>query len=296
MKLKTFLLISFLFFAVCGKPSYHHPKNSRVTHHHKVVSKKKCEILKKKPLKLTYHSIYKDAHMENLCMIGEVGRYGVDGDMGKILRILRYKNIADAVESRYTWIPRGTILAMIAQEDGGADLLPNGNDDGGVGIIHMQGETAHMFGLKTFGNCTDMVCKTHGRELRKLIENNNGDKKRLVKFDDRFNSVLNLDAVGRMLTYYKCGATLKGFTPVQTAICRYSGSYNYNKYYGGVQKYRKLLKNKSYLKKVESTFNGLNSSFKIDGKKANFKKYITACQKQNYNYGLEKYKGLGGFK
>lgn len=234
--------------------------------------------------------------MKNLNMIGTVGRYGVDGDRGKILRVLRYKNIADAVEARYSWIPKGTILAMMAQEAGGADLLPNGNDDGGIGSIHMQGATASDFGLRTYKNCDDMVCKKHGRELRKIIDENDADKKELVDYDDRFNPILNLDAVGRMLTYYRCGPQIKHLTPYQTAICRYSGKYNFRKYSRGLRKYQRLLESRAYLQKIEFTFNRMNPDLTIDGKSADFKKYIRVCREQNENYGLKEYIFLGEFK
>ena len=234
--------------------------------------------------------------MANLRMIGTVGRYGVDGDTGKILRVLRYKNVADAVEARYSWIPKGTLLAMMAQESGGADMLPNGNDDGGFCNIHMQGETAAEFGLKTYQQCTKMVCKKHGRALRKIIDQSGGNKKEIVALDDRFNPILNLDAVGRMLTYHRCNTQIPKLNPFQTAICRYSGKYNYRAYFAGVAKYRKLLDDQSYLKKIESSFNRLNANLKIDGKSADFKKYMAACQSQNDNYGLGSYQKLGEFK
>ncbi len=295
MKNFFLLLIGSLFLVACGKTTTHSPKKTPSTAY-AVLPRKTCEVLKKKPIKLEYKKIYADPQMKNLNMIGNVGRYGVDGDMGKILRILRYKNIADAAEARYSWIPKGVILAMMAQESGGADLLPNGNDDGGIGSIHMQGQTASDFGLDTYHDCSDMVCHKHGKELRGLIEKNNADKKQLVEYDDRFNPILNLDAVARMLTYYRCCKNISGYSGYQTAICRYSGSYNYHKYYRGVEKYRKLLQSKSYLKKVESKFNEMNPDFTVNGKKTNFKEYVEICQKQNMNYGLEAYKNLGEFK
>ena len=297
MKQTLMFLVVVVFFAACGKSeekSNKHKKAKQKTQSGAVVHKKGGEDLLEKPIDLGYTKVYADPKMKHLHMIGNVGRYGVDGDMGKILRILRFKNIADAVESRYSWIPKGTILAMMAQESGGADLLPNGNNDGGIGSIHMQGSVASQFGLDTYKGCDELVCHKHGRELRALIERTKSDKKKLVVADDRFNPVLNLDAVGRMLSYHACGNQIKD-TKFHTAICRYAGKYNYQKYLRGVEKYRKLLADKKYLQRMELTFNKLNPKFTIDGKKADFKMYIEVCQKQNENYGLSDYVGLGKY-
>ena len=298
MKNVCLLVLSIVLFAACGKPSGSHSKKTspKKTTTFKTPAKKDCAILKKKPIELEYTNIHPDPQMHNLHMIGSVGRYGVDGDKGKILRVLRYKNIADAVEARYSWIPSGTILAMMAQESGGADLLPNGNNDGGIGSIHMQGATAYDFGLDTYESCHQMVCKKHGKDLRYLIVKTNADKKELVDYDDRFNPVLNLDAVGRMLTYHRCGSLIKGHNGYQTAICRYSGSYNYKKYYRKVEHFRKLLSSEKYLSKIKTEFNRRNDGFTVNGTKCDFERYISVCQEQNENYGLEKYKKLGEFK
>jgi hypothetical protein len=298
MKQTLWLLVVVIFFAGCEDSitkSNKKKKSKQKSDNTVVISKKGCDVLKDKPIDLGYTKVYADPQMKNLHMIGAVCRYGVDCDMGKILRILRFKNISDAVEARYSWIPRGTILAMMAQESGGADLLPNGNNDGGIGSIHMQGSVASEFGLDTYKGCDDLVCHKHGRELRALIERTKSDKKKLAVADDRFNPVLNLDAVGRMLTFHACGKQIRD-TKFHTAICRYAGKYNYRKYLRGVEKYRKLLSDKSYLKRLENKFNELNPDLTIDGKKADFKKYIEVCQKQNENYGLSDYVDLGKYK
>jgi hypothetical protein len=56
------------------------------------------------PFTLFTNSV-KEAQFENLIMIGKVGKWGVEGDEGKVLRALRFKNITDSIESRYNLPP-----------------------------------------------------------------------------------------------------------------------------------------------------------------------------------------------
>lgn len=103
---------------------------------------------------------------EHLDLPEGVGIYGASGQESKLIRVLRYKNITDAVEDRYN-LPSGVLLAMIMEESTGVDLLPNARNDGGFGLSHMQGATASEYGLHTFEGCNCMVCgpnKEFGRE------------------------------------------------------------------------------------------------------------------------------------
>jgi hypothetical protein len=284
---KTFLyfLTACLFLAACSKK----PKEaiSQIT-----MSNKHRSTLKKLPIQLTYKLIHPVPVMKNLHMIGKVGKYGVDGDMGKILRVLQYENIARAVEARYQWLGADTLLGMIAQEDGGVDLLPNAKNDGGFGTIHTQPELAVEYGLHTYKGCDKMVCKKHALALKKLIKKGTG-RDTLTQDDDRLNPLQNLDAVARMLSYSYYGRQLPGRNSFQTAIFRYGGKKNYPKYYNGVLKFVALLHDPIYLKKVEDMFNALNPDLTINGKKADFKKYMEVSRQQNENYDLDDYKKLG---
>lgn len=246
-----------------------------------------------KPQNLEYSEKYSEPSFENLQMIGSVSEIGVSAKTtkerlyGMILRTLRFKNITNKVEKKYG-LPENLLLAMMMQESGGVDLLPNSSDDGGLGLCHMQPYMADLFGLKTYQNCTKMVSKKHGKALRELIGINNQDKKLLLKFDDRFHPILNLDAAGRMLAYYMNGPQTQN-TAVKTAISGYAGRYNYPEYYKRVTDYREKLNDKYLIFRVEKLFNDKNLRLKINGKPADFKSYILTHQQQNRNYGLDNY-------
>ena len=282
-----FLLPIFMVCSSCPVIRYHSVPTQRV------FCVKNPGLLKIKPIELGYTAIHPEPVMEHLVMIGTVDIYGGDNDTGRILRALRYKNVADAVEARYFWMPKGTILAMMAHESGGSMTVPNSSNDGGVGGIHMQPMLAEKFGLCTYGCCTLLVCRPHGSTLRSLIEKDSSGGKRLVVYDDRFHPVLDLDAVGRMLTVYSCGNRIPGLTAYETSIRRYSGRWNYTKYLLRVEKFRSWVLDTAFISRLESRFNELNPELTIDGKRSGFKEYLEATQLQNENYGLREYKLLG---
>ena len=248
---------------------------------------------KRKPRGYGYRNIVKERKMSNLKMIGKVGKFGVEGRnkteklYGKILRAMRFQNITRRVERKYN-LPKNLVLAMVMQETGGADLLPNGLDDGGLGLCHMQPMLAVEYGLKTYQNNKAMRSRAHGRALRRLIDRHKHDRKKLIQYDDRFHPILNLDAVGRMLHCHQ-HRPKKGYTKTQVAILRYAGRYNYRKYWRNVQYFRRHLNDPKVIRGVERMFNKKNPKFKINNYKGNFKEYIRVHQDQNRNYGLDRY-------
>lgn len=231
--------------------------------------------------------------MKNLSMIGYVNNYGVQGETkdirlyGAILRALRFKNITDKVEDKYG-LPRNLILAMVIQETGGADVLPNGRNDGGLGLCHMQASVASEFGLKTYKDCNELVCVVHGVQIKELITAEKYDRKKLIKYDDRFHPIKNLDAVGRMLKYYSLGTQVKD-TEIKTAIYRYAGKYNYSKYYANVIYFQNKLNDDDVVDAVRKAFNEKNPNLMIGGEAGDFDRYIKTHQDQNVNYGLLEY-------
>lgn len=251
------------------------------------------EYKKMKPQNLRYKPIVEEKKMKNLKMIGYVDDIGVRGKtqeqrlQGMILRVIRFQDITSKVEHKYG-LPENILLAMIMQESGGADLLPNSSDDGGLGLCHMQPLLAHNFGLKTYKNCKELVSFEHGKELRELIKKYNYDRKSLIRFDDRFHPILNIDAAGRMLAYYMAGKQIKN-TRLRTAILGYAGSKNYNKYYKNVMYFLRKINDKKLIQKVEKEFNRKNPNLLIGGEKADFDDYIEAHKQQDINYGLDKY-------
>ena len=252
-----------------------------------------CNRVKPKG-KFTYNIVHTEPVMKNLKMIGKVGDCGVEAESqtaklhGRILRAMRFQNISSKVEEKYG-LPKNMVLAMVIQETGGADMLPNCLDDGGIGICHMQGSTASEFGLKTYRNYKALRSKTHGRALRSLIRTNRYDRKKLIKYDDRFHPILNLDAAGRMLACYKSRKKRSGESNMQTAVRHYAGAYNYRHYWRNVSYFRKQLNNPEVSAALEKEFNKQNRNLTINGKKGDYKGYIKAHQEQNENYGLSNY-------
>lgn len=245
--------------------------------------------LLQKPINLGFKEVVKEHEYKDLVMLGEAKKTGVHGQRmyGMILRVLRFKNITDAVEKKYR-LPENLLSAMIMHESGGIDLLPNSSDDGGIGLIHMQPLLANQFGLKTYKGCKKLVCKKHGKELRKLIKKEHLNRKKIIKKDERFHPILNIDAAARMLVYYRSGKQTKN-SPLKTAILGYAGKYNYKKYYKNIVLYMDKLNSNELLEKIEKDFNKKNKNLRINGKKAGFNEYIEAHQKQNLNYELKKY-------
>ncbi len=270
-------------------------KNCNTEKNLKKIPAKEREFYKKnKPKNTYYRAIVEEKKYENLNMIGYVSKTGVHGNKfeqrlyGMTLRALRFQNITEKVEKKYG-LDRNLLLSMIMQESGGADLLPNSSDDGGLGLCHMQPLLADMFGLKTYDNCKKLRSKSHGKKLRELIIEHDYNRRELIKYDDRFHPLLNIDAAGRMLAYYMSGLPQKN-TPLKTAIVGYAGKTNYKKYYKNVVFYMKKLNDDSFINKVRKEFNRLNPDLRIAGKKADFDDYIKTHQELNRNYGLDDYK------
>jgi len=282
--MKLFLLLTliaaFIVLQACGKPTMKSAGTS---------AKARPSLLKK-PMELGFEQIVSDPRFKGLKMLGDVNKNGVDSIDGVLLRTLRLKNIADAVDARYGLTGPGTkglVLAMVAHESGGADLLPNGSDDGGAGFSHMQPCTARQFGLNVYQNCNKLVDHEHGRALRALITVKHFDRKELIKYDDRLHPVLNLDAVGRMIATFIRSAP-KNSNPAEYAMRRYSGR---KEYYAAIMKWRSRLSDENLLAGMKSRFNAQNSNLTLNGAKIDCDGYLAACREQNKNYGLAKYIG-----
>ncbi len=246
------------------------------------------------PLNLEYKEVVPEPVFKNLNMIGYVKPIGVRGDnseqrtLGMILRTLRFQNITTKIERKYG-LPDKLLLAMVMQESGGADLLPNSSDDGGLGLCHMQPNMSRMFGLKTYQNCNQLRSRTHGLALRRLIQKNSFDRKKLIEYDDRFHPIKNLDAAARMLAYFMEGKQFKE-TKLQTAIYCYAGRKNYDAYFQNITLFMELLNDSEVIDRVKDEFTALNPDMTINGHSGTFEDYIKVHQLQNRNYGLDNYK------
>ncbi len=249
--------------------------------------------LKREVPQLGFERIVPEAKFEGLSMMGKPNKSSVGDIDGVILRVLRYQPISEAVEYRYC-LPKGFILSILAQESQGAVWI-NGTDDGGAGHSHMQPSTARAFGLRVYGNATALVDHAHGRALRALIKEKHENMQDLIEYDDRFHPILNLDAVGRMLSIaMEQGPPMHskkytGTDPMQAAIFAYSGRPEYWK---RVIFFRDLLYSPSNIDRIRKRFNERNPHFTIDGKPGDFDKYLAVAWKSWDNFGLAKYKQL----
>jgi hypothetical protein len=283
------------------------------------------ELKKIKPELPLYEKKYSPV-ITNLDLTGKEGRYGVDTLDGKIIRTLRWKNITDAVETRYN-LPPLVLLAMIMEESTGVDLLANGmkvaredqktkkksyvyeGGDGGFGLIHMQGATAHEYNLHTYEDCDAMVCNgvdkrsckdehgklvSHAKELYEKIQSNQYSRAELMVLDDRLHPIYNIDAAGRMIaSYIAKGKGKHSLDEYELALARYAGATNFKQYFNDIEKNRFLLSDKDTIEQAERTFNSHNVSLQIDGEPALFNDYISVMHRKNEeNFGLSAYKEL----
>jgi len=243
---------------------------------------------------------------QRLHLHASLGRFslaGTEEDMllGKFERALRFKNISDSVEARYN-LPPGLLLAMLIQESSGVDAFPNGRDDGGIGLIHMQPAAATEFGLRTHGNNRAIVDKAHGAALRALITEKNGNSFALSQDDERFNRTLNIDAVGRMLATHMSGKRIKGLGPLRTAFKRYTGRDNYDDYLDSVRELMGQLNDQKFLGTVAKRFDDRNRALIINGKYVGdktspFAAYLKTFWEENEKgFRLDAYRDLPRYK
>jgi hypothetical protein len=281
--------------------------------HHIEIPRQKIDWIqfkKMKPNIPSYREVAPPVRIEGLRLPNDISKFGATTLAGKIMRTVRFKNVTDAVEDRYN-LPRGVLLAMIMEESTGVDLLPNALGDGGFGLCHMQGSTAREFGLKTFEGCNALVCNgkdkrscvdtrgnllNHANDLARFINAHKFDRKKLIEADERLHILLNIDAAGRMLAMGISGPPLKGrlasLNPLERAIARYAGAYNYQAYWKDIQKNMAYLNDSTVMREIAEQFDSHNPQLKIDNQKANFVMYIKKVQEQHDNFGLQEYKRL----
>ena len=305
----TTRLIGFFFVILFGGCTQ---KETPEQERHKTISWNEYHKIPKPSL--AYEEVHKPLEIENLQMLGQVTSHGVIGKEGQILRGLRFKNATNAVEARYN-LPHNLVLAMLIHETSGMDLLPNGIGDGGFGICHMQGSAATRFGLKTYKGCTSLVCdgrnhprgrgscvvggktQNHAKDLYDLIKKERFVRFRLIEHDDRLHPILCLDAVGRMLAEGMdrppTNDYLRSIGPLRRALYRYSGR---KEYFEKVAENMRLLEDPVFLRNLEQRFNQMNPNLRINGKKADYKSYISLMNRDLENYGLREYRKLPKYK
>jgi hypothetical protein len=252
--------------------------------------------LKKKPKFLKAEELT-PLKIENLHLSGKIYKYGVTSDnklesyYGRFERALRFKPLTDAIETKYN-LPEGIIFSMMIQESNGRDVLPNALEDGGAGLCHMQAIVAQEYGLKTLETNGKLVDKELGKKLTEKIKTYKENPIKMSYEDDRFNPLINLDAVARMLVTHIQGKKIEGLGPLRTAIRRYAGKANYEDYWKNLGVYMTLMRNEKFLGGLEKNFNKNNKDLIINGEKPEnpFLTYMEAFYKANAeNYKVEYY-------
>lgn len=244
--------------------------------------------------------------------MSKLGKFGRAEWSDRYTQAFRFQHMTMAVERRYN-LPHNIILAMMIQEASGEEFLPNAIGDGGFGLSHMQPAIADEFGLRTFKKCKAMVCngedhrscknaegekQDHAGELEEEIRKYPDDREYLSRIDHRLNHLANIDAVGRILSHHiayypKSKGAFKGdfknLGPLRTAICRYSGTVNFQTYWDHITKHMALLSDGEFLNLIKGEFEKDNIGKTINGKKLDLSNYIEEWQKFYMNYGVYDY-------
>lgn len=231
--------------------------------------------------KVGYTPIVKEPNLSNIVLVDR------DTDIGKIQRALRWSNITEAVENRYG-IPKNVLLGMICAESEGDPSQPNAKGDGGAGSIHMQPKSATKYGLRLISPSTKLVDYEQGRLLKKAIQETGGDLKKLIKYDDRFHPIINIDAAARMLCdlYQKQNSGTRSWT---RALERYAGRRAYD---SRVIDFANKINNPRFMKVVKFNFDYKNPDVRVGGRSINFDRWIGFFHQLNRNYGLDDYRRL----
>src|SRR3989338_5009627 len=206
---------------------------------------------------------------------------------GRIERALRWKNITDAVEQRYG-VPSSYLLGMICVESEGDPTQPNASGDGGLGLIHMQPLTASLYGLRLITKSTKLVDHLQGKKIEDIIDRMNGDLEELIKYDDRFHPIKNIDAAARMM----CDLYERTHS-LSRALEKFSGRGRYD---SKVLGYAGKINSRLHRRGLAAKFNDRNKDNSLHGKKLTFERYLTYFHERNKNFGLEHYQKQRRYK
>lgn len=177
--------------------------------------------LKKKPIDLTYKEVFPEQEIQFIVFPkvshSQMIRSAVSPE-AKILRCMRRKAITDATEDKYK-IPRGLLMAMMAQEGAGDPTLPNVSSfnstdkknykitksDWGLGLIHIQWVNAEDFGLKVIQtrpgrrNARVIADFDLGKKIIEMYYTKKQDLKKLCEIDERWHPIEAVDCSARFL-------------------------------------------------------------------------------------------------
>ncbi|MCW8966131.1 MAG: hypothetical protein OQK82_05545 [Candidatus Pacearchaeota archaeon] len=203
--------------------------------------------------------------------------------IGRIQRTLRWKPIYSQVEKKYN-IPENTLGAMIMQESYGDPVQPNSGNDGGLGIVHIQGTTAKRYGLDIFGSSKKSHDRIHGNQIRKMLEKCKYDPVCVQKYDDRAHLIKVLDTAARIISE---GKEKHGTWDFGVEYYRAPAKVGRNltwRYLQDVKTWKSAIQNKNMIKRASRDFQKRNGH--------SFNEYLSKWHKMNNNWGLSSYKKL----
>lgn len=198
----------------------------------------------------------------------------------RLQRTERYENVIAAVEKK-RHIPKDLLYALVMQESEGDPMLPNGIGDGGFGLVHFQPGTAHSYGLHTVPseNSTGRDV-TGGKRIQEVLDYCRNDPDCVLRYDDRAQVVMVLDAAGKMLQDGHRGSgtwwgAVQSINPRSPAYPRAVFHWR------GVREHD--------LRAAAADFDRRNAGKKVNGHPLTFAYYTGEAQKSNENYGLQRY-------
>lgn len=235
------------------------------------------------PPKVGYKEIVKEADFSQVSLASLDSKIPSTVHIGRIQRSMRWGNITRAAEKRYG-IPNNYLLGMVCVESEGDPTKPNMLGDGGLGLIHMQPHLATKYGLGLITNSNKIRDFYQGKKIRNAIEEEEGNLKKLIQYDDRFHPIKNIDAAARMLCdFYEKKKSWRD------ALRCYSGRGSYS---DKVIEYSRKMSSPKYMAEVISDFKMRNANASVDGRKITFNRYVKLFARQTRNYGLDAYKKL----
>ncbi|MAG47346.1 hypothetical protein CL617_01970 [archaeon] len=200
--------------------------------------------------------------------------------IGRIQRTLRWQPIYRTIEEKYG-IPQDILAGMIMQESYGNPVQPNSRNDGGLGVVHVQGPTAKDWGLKIHGDSDKSSDRAHGMQIRQLLQNSNYDPTVVQEFDERTHLIKVLDTAARIVSK---GKDRHGTWEYGIQFYRIPGKIGRNtawEYGRDVLDWKDRINNDRQLANAERDFNQRNEM--------SFDDYINKFHEMSNNWGLEDY-------
>ncbi len=203
--------------------------------------------------------------------------------LGRVQRALRFEPIFTAIEKKYG-MPRGTLAGMAMKESYADPTQPNGTNDGGFGITHIQGNVAKAYGLQIFGDSHRAHDPKHGSQIRGMLEDCGWNPACIEQYDERGHIIKVLDTAARIVTE---GKRAHGSWEFGVEYYRGPGHVGKNvgwKYMHDARKFQEAYLSGELRAKAEADFNRRNAG------RFTWDMYLELFQKSSRaNWDLEEY-------